>query len=253
MKKKSAIAIALVALVALVVLYALFWRETSEQTTVVALPSSEPAETEPVESGAAEGFADISADTVQAALRSLSRPASYSRAVTVSYFWDGGQSSTELYSWVDGDRTKIRIPLDTDYENILVDGSTLYIWYDSVPAASYSGPAGSSLESDGWLRCLSYEDLLELPPTDIFAASYEQYNSESCIYVEYNSGELGYTNCIYVSSSTGLLMYAETYDSTGLIYRMDSGPVDLSTPQEGVFIPPSLEMETAEAGEQSAP
>ena len=98
----------------------------------------------------------------------------------------------------------------------------------------------NSLEADQWLRCLSYEDLLELPETDIFTASYELYNGESCIYVEYDSGELDYTNCVYISTVTGLLMAAETYDATGLIYSMSSGTVSLSTPDEGMFIPPSL-------------
>ena len=241
MKKKHILAIVLTALAALVVLYALFWRETAGQTTVVSLPSPEPAESAPVESAPAEEFASVTADTVQAALSSLSRPASYSRAVTISYFWAGGHSSSELYSWVDGERTKIRIPLGSDYENILAHREALYIWSDCVPAETYSGPSGGSQEADRWLRCLSYEELLELPSTEIFAASYEQYNGESCIYVEYNSGELGYTNHIYVSASTGLLMRAETYDSTGLIYSMESGAVELSTPQEGVFIPPYLE------------
>ena len=111
MKKKHILAIVLTALAALVVLYALFWRETAGQTTVVSLPSPEPAESAPVESAPAEEFASVTADTVQAALSSLSRPASYSRAVTISYFWAGGHSSSELYSWVDGERTKIRIPM----------------------------------------------------------------------------------------------------------------------------------------------
>lgn len=240
MKKKNILAVVLAVLAALVVLYVLFRQESAGPDTVVTLPSPEPVESEPVDSGPLAEYADISAGTVQAALSSLSRPASYSRSVTISYFWNGGESRNELYSWVDGDRTKIRIPLGSDYENILVDGSTLYIWYDSVPAATYSGPTSDSLEADEWLRCLSYEDLLEAPATDIFTASYTQYGGEGCIYVEYSSGELGYKNCIYVSTSTGLLMGAETYDSTGLIYSMSSGAVELSTPQQGVFIPPML-------------
>ena len=68
----------------------------------------------------------------EAALAELSRAESYSRTVTVKYYWPGGESSTELYSWVDGERSRIRIQLDADSENILVDGSTLYYTVASV-------------------------------------------------------------------------------------------------------------------------
>ena len=241
MKKKHLLAALVAAAAVIIVCFVLFRRESSGQDIVVSLPTAEPVESSPAESPQGDNFADITPDTVQAAISTLSRAQSYSRTVTVKYYWPGGESSTELYSWVDGERTRIRIQLDADSENILVDGNTLYIWYDSIPAEVYSGPVTDSLEADQWLRCLSYEDLLELPATDIFTAAYELYNGESCIYVEYNSGELGYTNHIYVSASTGLLMRAETYDSTGLIYSMESGAVELSTPQEGVFIPPYLE------------
>ncbi len=240
MKKKNILAALAAAVAVIIICFVLFRRESSGQEIVVALPTAEPVESEPAQSPAGESFADITPDTVQAAIAALSRPESYSRTVTVNYCYDGGESSTGLYSWVDGDRTRIRVQLETDSENILITGSTLYIWYDSIPAQVYSGPVSNSLEADQWLRCLSYEDLLELPETDIFTASYELYNGESCIYVEYDSGELDYTNCVYISTVTGLLMAAETYDVTGLIYSMSSGTVSLSTPDEGMFIPPSL-------------
>ena len=66
------------------------------------------------------------------------------------------------------------------------------------------------------------------------------FGSIPYLVVEYDSGELDYTNCVYISTVTGLLMAAETYDATGLIYSMSSGTVSLSTPDEGMFIPPSL-------------
>ena len=240
MKKKHLLAALVAAAAVIIVCFVLFRRESSGQDIVVSLPTAEPVESSPAESPQGDNFADITPDTVQAAISTLSRAQSYSRTVTVKYYWPGGESSTELYSWVDGERTRIRIQLDADSENILVDGSTLYIWYDSIPAQVYSGPVTDSLEADQWLRCLSYEDLLELPTTDIFTAAYELYNGESCIYVEYDSGDLDYKNCVYISTATGLLVAAETYDATGLIYSMSAGAASLATPDEGMFIPPSL-------------
>ena len=85
------------------------------------------------------------------------------------------------------------------------------------------------------------EELLQLPVENIISASYEQYMNESCILVEYSSGEFGYTDLVFISVSTGLLMGAETYDGDTLIYRMSSTMPNLTSPDEGLFQLPASE------------
>ena len=61
---------------------------------------------------------------------------------------------------------------------------------------------------------------------------------DRCIYVEYIDGSDTYVNRIYVSVSTGLLMGAEAYEDNVLIYRMYVSDLELSTPDESIFVPP---------------
>ena len=91
--------------------------------------------------------------------------------------------------------------------------------------------------------CINYEELLELPTESILSAGYEQRQGESCILVEYTSGELGYRSLVYISVSNGLLMGAETYDGDTLVYRMSSSEPSLATPDESVFAMPGSEEE----------
>ena len=121
--------------------------------------------------------------------------------------------------------------------NILISGGKLYIWYD-YSADVFTSDKVDGTEADEWLRCISYGELLDLPSASILNASYELFGGESCIYVEYVSGEFGYKSCVYISVSTGLLMGARVYDGETLVYQMNSSTPDLATPGEEVFALP---------------
>ena len=136
--------------------------------------------------------------------------------------------------WVSNGRTRVRGERGGSPRNILVSEGTLYIWYDNVSGV-FSGPWEGS--ADEWLRALSYEDVLSLPPEQITGAGYAQLSGEECVYVDYTGGLLGYTYRVYVSVSNGLLMGAEKYDGGSLIYRMFA-EYELSVPDESLFVPP---------------
>ena len=193
----------------------LYYMGRGVETTPVTLPS-------PGQSSAAETSmpgperVELTSENVAAVLAELTRAESYSGSVTIEDFWDGGSAST-------------RSP-----RNILVSEGTLYIWYDNVSGV-FSGPWEGS--ADEWLRALSYEDVLSLPPEQITGAGYAQLSGEECVYVDYTGGLLGYTYRVYVSVSNGLLMGAEKYDGGSLIYRMFA-EYELSVPDESLFVPP---------------
>ena len=130
-------------------------------------------------------------------------------------------------------------------KNILLRDAKLYIWYDNSSGV-YESDIMSASEADEWLRCIDYEELLQLPASAILSTNYELFGGESCICVEYSSGELGYLNRVYVSVSTGLLMGAETYDGDSLIYSMSSSAPSFSAPDESMFRLPSEEEHGAE-------
>ena len=225
--------ILILVLTAAVIAFALFFMGRGVETTPVTLPS-------PGQSSAAETSmpgperVELTSENVAAVLAELTRAESYSGSVTIEDFWDGGSASTQLQVWVSNGRTRVRGERGGSPRNILVSEGTLYIWYDNVSGV-FSGPWEGS--ADEWLRALSYEDVLSLPPEQITGAGYAQLSGEECVYVDYTGGLLGYTYRVYVSVSNGLLMGAEKYDGGSLIYRIFS-EYELSVPDESLFVPP---------------
>ena len=232
-RRSQMLIILLLVLTAAVIAFALFFMGRSVETTPVTLPS-------PGQSSAAETSmpgperVELTSENVTAVLAELTRAESYSGSVTIEDFWDGGSASTQLQVWVSNGRTRVRGERGGSPRNILVSEGTLYIWYDNVSGV-FSGPWEGS--ADEWLRALSYEDVLSLPPEQITGAGYAQLSGEECVYVDYTGGLLGYTYRVYVSVSNGLLMGAEKYDGGSLIYRMFA-EYELSVPDESLFVPP---------------
>lgn len=239
-KRSRSIIILLIVLTAAVILYALFGMDRGVETTPVELPDALPTEAVSTPEPSGHDVAELSPDTVQAVISLLGRTESYSRTVTVEDFWDGGSSVTEMKVWADSSMTRIRIEQSCGAKNILLKDAKLYIWYDNSQSV-YESNVMSGSEADEWLRVINYEELLQLPVENIISASYEQYMNESCILVEYSSGEFGYTDLVFISVSTGLLMGAETYDGDTLIYRMSSTMPNLTSPDEGLFQLPASE------------
>ena len=122
-------------------------------------------------------------------------------------------------------------------KHILLRGADKWIWYSDAEGV-YTGPAHDG-DADGYQTIPTYEDLLALPVEDILDAGYTEYDGASVIYARYRSGPFGYETTCYVSDETGLLIGAETYDGEVLIYAMRSGPVEITTPDESVFTPPT--------------
>lgn len=236
-KRSKFIIILLLVLTAAVIVWALFGMDQGVETPPVELPTAEPTDGSSGPGGGEEDVVALTPDTVQAVISMLTRADSYSRTVTVEDFWDGGSSSTELKVWEDHGRSIIRVERDGYVRNILISGGKLYIWYD-YSADVFTSDKVDGTEADEWLRCISYDELLDLPSASILNASYELFGGESCIYVEYVSGEFGYKSCVYISVSTGLLMGARVYDGETLVYQMNSSTPDLATPGEEVFALP---------------
>ncbi len=236
--KNRTLIIAIAGLTAVVVIVSLFWRSGSVKTAPVILPTpqagSEPADTYYNVSGRA----DVTAETVQAVIRTLDRADAYTRTVTVDDFWTGGGGSAQLKEWSMSGSTRIRIESAAYAENILLSGGQLYIWYDKSEGVYQCDSDTAPSTADRWLRCLTYEDLLGLDTQEITGAGYVQYAGESCIWASYLSEGFGYRNVVYVSVSKGLLMGSESYDGDELIYRMTSGAPDMTAPDASWFVPP---------------
>lgn len=244
-KRANIFMIAVIVLAAAVMLFALFGNGGSVETASVILPTPIAGNENPDSEGGGEGglsLVEVTPWTVQSAIGTLNRAESYSRTVTIEEFWDGGSSSTEISACTDGGSTLIRLDAADGIENILLRYGTLYIWYDGNTDVYIASPGDTgAAQADVWLRCLTYEDLLDMPVTDITDAGYAEFAGDTCIFAEYYSENFGYRNVVYVSVNTGLLMGAETFDGDELIYRMTSAAPDLSVPDENLLLPPETD------------
>lgn len=232
-KKLAVISIIVIIAAVAVLLFAIFGG-SGPKTPAVTLPSA--AQGPPSDSD--NHLADVTPGTVQAVIKTLSRPDSYSRTVTAEEFWDGGgKSSSVMRVWVSGGSTRINLDRDGVTENIIVTGGGVWIWYDGRQNVFHSKNTDST-DADRWMRSLTYESFLTLDPSAITGAGYSKYAGGSCVWAEYKTPQLGYTERAYISVGTGLLMGVETYDNGALVYRLTSGAPSLTAPDASLFIPP---------------
>lgn len=235
MTKRTRIFTLILVMLALAVLfYALFGRSSSITTPSVVLPTAPPVVETANPGGDDDLTSDVTPKTVQAAIGTLRRAEGWLGVIIIEDYWQGGGATTKLEVAVSGGSTRIRIAAEE--KTILVADSRLSIWYDNESGV-YEGEIGSDFQADRWMRCLTYEELLDLPVEEINAAGYDEYDGEPCIWAEYYSENFGYRNILYISVDTGLLRGASTYDGDMLIYRMSSA-VEISEPSANLFETP---------------
>ena len=170
-------------------------------------------------SQAGENFlpVEVTPETVQGVIASLSRPDSYRRTLTVSLFWEGGESAEEVEIWADGGwvRTVMSTGGVTQYR--LVGDGKLRLWYagDQTWQETDANDASADLAQ----RVPTYEDVLDLPVAQITGAGYEEKNETYCVFVEVSVTD-EVTDRYWIDTDTGLLAWAETYEGDRKVYEM---------------------------------
>lgn len=207
---------------------------TQPDTAAVILPETGPDDKEKEEDRVPD-IIEVSPDTVQTVIRSMSRVDSYSRSICAESFWSGGSTVRNIDVWVRGGDSKMEIsrPDSGEVMHVLLKDGNRQIWY-SGKNGSFESPA-SARDSDSYQALLSYERILDLAKEDISEASYEDFMGEMCICVRYTSGELGYENCCYVSLASGLVIGEESWENGTLVIRVTSTMPDYSEPAGSVF------------------
>ena len=223
--------------IALLIFLLLRYTAQNDETAQVILPP--PAE----QSGSDERddensdalkVADVNPKTVLAVLGELHRADSYSRELTVETLWAGGSASETIFVWAKGNTLRVT----SGEKNLILGADKQWLWY-SDDGVLLENERDTRTEADRYQRILTYEELL-LGDYSITDASYTALDGEPCIFVAYRSGAFNYLNHLYVSVANGLLIAAETYDGENCVYRMSSGPVDLSTPEDELLSPPPV-------------
>ena len=179
----------------------------------------------------------ISPETVQAAIRTLSRPAFYSRTQTVETFWSGGSGQAVYQVWASGGRTRLDTQMaDGTVRHTLAANGEAAVWYDDED--EWTLLRAGALAADRTGRMLTYEAVLELPTREIAAADYRERDSVYCIYVETTPDGDGYAGKYWVSVENGLLYAAERTCNGELVYRFSAGPLEAEPPEERLFLLP---------------
>ena len=179
---------------------------------------------------------EVTPQTVQDVIATLSRPDSYYRELTVQTFWSGGSSSTQVQVWVDGGWSHSRQVLPSGLiRHDLTGEGTLYYWYDG--SSQYESTPADERSSDLSQRIPTYETVLELDPASITAAGYEALDGLGCIYVETDTGE-GHAARFWVDDDSGLLVRAEQLTGGQVVYRMTAAALERPAPSNASFTLP---------------
>ena len=225
----------------ILVVVMVFARGFQRRTSHIELPDSAADSSE--DEGNVDGgetdipLVEVTTETVQDVIATMERLSTYGRTITVETFWDGGSSSSTATAYVRNELTRLDTPLpDGSVRHLLTDGQETCIWYDD--ARSWATYPSGGISSDQEHRILTYEDILALDPQQIVSASYTTYERYPCIMVETREGGEESRNLYWVSTETGLLIAAETWQGETLAYRMTALTVDVAIPEDLYFLLP---------------
>lgn len=232
---RSQITAAFLAVTVLVI--AVMLSGTLHRTSHITLPSSEQTPGQAAVTRDALTVVEVTPETVQTAVATLSRPQEYRRTVTVEQIWTGGSGTYETSAAVSGGWTRTdRTLAGGRVRHTITDGETTYIWYDSETEVC-TVPAGG-ISADNEQTIPTYEEILDLRLESIAAADYRTISGVNCIYVETAEDPDGYVLRYWVSVDTGLLTVSERMLNGEPVYRMAALSLDQDLPTAEDFTLP---------------
>lgn len=165
---------------------------------------------------------EVTPDTAQTVIATLSRATRYRRAVTVRRTWSGGDADTVLSVTVSGAWTRVDRPLyDGAVRHAVTNGAVTYLWSDNGPEVVRM--AAGTVSADNEQLIPSYEDVLRLPKERIALADYHRIESGiDCVYVETTQAD-NRSERYWIGVSTGLLVAAEILLDGNSVYWMEAG------------------------------
>lgn len=221
-------------LVVVLVFVMYFWDGSSDHE--ITLPS--PAVSDSANDDNSMSQVEIQPDNVQAVIATLEQRDNYTRTMQVESFWGDGESAVYTVSvWAYEGLMRMQITGAVEKDMILT-GDSVYIWYDGAAPVYQGTLEESTAQIDAFQMIPSYEDVLELDASSIQAAGYVEYEGQYCICVQALTAVLDYVETYYISTTTGLLVGAETYEGETLIYRMSETNFAEYAGQEGQFTLP---------------
>ena len=132
---------------ATILIVALVLGSTLRRTSHVTLPQTETGSgqvtQQPGELDDALTVVEITPQTVQSAIATLSRPENYRRTVTVEQFWDNGSAAYESTITVRGEWSRVdRSMPDGRIRHTIIGSDSAYVWYQQENQV-FTAPAGN--------------------------------------------------------------------------------------------------------------
>ncbi len=223
-RKRTVIAVIIACVVLVAVLYS-FGQNLFIQTPELVLPDPYASDHMGQVSANPEAGGipvEVTPQTVQLVVASLTRFESYSRNVTAAYLQNGETVGTiSAQVWVDDGwvRTDTMLPSGVMESSVVGDGK-IWLWYDGSDEVYQT--VADEHSADLTQRLPTYEDVLTLDASGITQADYVERDGQDCIYLEFEQPELGYLYRYWISVSSGLLIAAETEKAGELVYTMSS-------------------------------
>ena len=227
-KKRTLLAVIISCIIMLAVIYSFglnFFRPTPD--VVVADPDLDNSqELGPEVFDEEYGIViEVTPETVQSVIASMSRYQSYRRTVEIGYYWGGDRSSTvSAEIWTDGGWTRCDALLTSGLtEHSILGGGSLWYWYDE--STEYLQVPDSGGQEDLIQYVPTYEDVLQVEQTAIRETGYVEKNGGPCIFVEVQRDDYDYLERYWISVTSGLLAAAETRKDGVVVYSMTSGDI----------------------------
>lgn len=178
---------------------------------------------------------EVTPQTVQNVIATLTRSDSYFREITVETLWTGGSSFSSVQVWADGGWSHVRqvLPSYTIRHDLVGEGS-LYYWYEG--SQLYKTTPADGRSSDLAQHIPTYETVLALDPDSITAAGYELRGDLPCVYMEVRLHDPELLERYWISVDSGLLVSAETEQDGQLVYRLTAySPITAPCPANASF------------------
>ena len=234
----------LVAAIAVTVLAAVFLSfglpALTGRTPPVTL--ADPDQPIPSETGQQLLPVEVTPDTVQSVIATLSRPESYSRSMTVTLCWgENGRGEQKVQMWADDGYVKTTVTSGSGIQHRLVGDGKLRLWYDGD--TTWKEASAGSRSADLAQHIPTYEDVLSVDKSEITEASYVDREGKDCIYVEVTGADA--VDRYWIETATGLLAFSETLEKGKVVYSMEE--TDYTSPLEdaSVFLLPDGSMPSA--------
>lgn len=240
MKKNMLYGLIMLLVAAVAAIFIISSSRNSGDTPAISLPSP-ITEGDGTQGDTGKELVQVDAETVQTVLAgTINRATTYSRTLELTTFWADKSSTALLEQWQKGENMRLTYTLPNGtVKNLLAADGLLSVWYEdgSKPVTTSLGENWPA-QADRFAGLITYEELLRLPVENIMDASYETLQGQPCIYAEYSVDE-HYVNQVYISISTGLMIFAQIREDGTLIYEMEQAAVELSTPSDDIFLLPS--------------